>query len=157
MHRMERCSLDMCFAVNTDVVKQQIQALGMQCSEVAGCDSTCSNLQSIFCRSLSVYFYCYFTSHDKEVEDPLLCKLQWPKEEFPFLIPLFHIHQEDSSVCIVTGFAFFVVSSVLTVEEMCFILPQRSDTQKNLSSALMSCDTLLKYCFIIAFRQKGKY
>lgn len=74
MHRMERCSLDMCFAVNTDVVKQQIQALGMQRSEVAGCDSTCSNLQSIFCRSLSVYFYCYFTSHDKEVEDPLLAK-----------------------------------------------------------------------------------
>lgn len=52
-------------------MKQQIQALGMQHSEVAGCDSTCSNLHSIFA---GLYFYCYFISHDKEVEDPLLAK-----------------------------------------------------------------------------------
>lgn len=46
----------------------------MQHFEVVGCDCTCSNLHSIFCRSLSVNFYCYFISHDEEVEDPFLAK-----------------------------------------------------------------------------------
>lgn len=46
----------------------------MQHFDGVGCDCTCSNLHSIFYRSLSVNFYRCFISHDKEVEDLLLEK-----------------------------------------------------------------------------------
>lgn len=72
---MERYSLELCFAVNTGCC--EIVDSGSRNAALWGgsCDRTCCSLHSRKTdRSLSVSFYCYFFSHDEEVEDPFLAK-----------------------------------------------------------------------------------
>lgn len=131
----------------------------MQQFEVLGCDCTCSNLHSIFCGSLSVYFYCYFISHDKEVKDPLLAKkivfitnAAQRKSCSPcsrYFIPTAEVFKFT-----VTGFPFFVLLAVLTMEEMHFILPEKTRYLEELLKCVVIA--LFKYYFIIAFSHDWK-
>lgn len=108
----------------------------MQHFEVVGCDCTCSNLHSIFCRSLSVYFYCYFISFSQEMEDPLLPKkitfgnYAVQRKSCLLWFPCSILSKKIFKFIQLTGFPFFVLLSVsvepyLTIKATHFILPEK--------------------------------